>query len=173
MHIALFREICVLGIHFSYFMCSKMSLFTSIAGNLIFTYYKYKILLDDRLSGLIVDVFGDLAVVASSAAWVQMYQHQIMDCLSRLNIIKRISWRPTVEILKEEGLDLSDLKKPDLIMPQTMVKVRSTCIWNCASFRCLFCEQKSLKPVQIFVFSHGGDRKTKQCDTIGHINFRC
>ncbi|KAM3223116.1 ribosomal RNA large subunit methyltransferase I isoform X4 [Capsicum annuum] len=77
----------------------------------------------DRLSGLIVDVFGDLAVVASSAAWVQMYQHQIMDCLSRLNIIKRISWRPTVEILKEEGLDLSDLKKPDLIMPQTMVKV--------------------------------------------------
>ncbi|XP_060187659.1 uncharacterized protein LOC132616913 isoform X1 [Lycium barbarum] len=77
----------------------------------------------DRLSGLIVDIFGDLAVIASSAAWVQTYQHQIMDCLSRLNNIKRISWRPTVEILKEEGLDLSDLKKPDLIIPQTMVKV--------------------------------------------------
>ncbi|MCD7465468.1 hypothetical protein HAX54_001372 [Datura stramonium] len=46
-----------------------------------------------------------------------------MDCLSRLNIIKRIIWRPTVEILKEEGLDLSDLKKPDLIIPQTRVKV--------------------------------------------------
>ncbi|XP_055823050.1 uncharacterized protein LOC129891650 isoform X2 [Solanum dulcamara] len=76
----------------------------------------------DRLSGLIVDIFGDLAVIASSAAWVQMYQHQIMDCLSRLNIIKRISWRPTIEILKEEGLDLSDLKKPDLIIPQTRVK---------------------------------------------------
>ncbi|XP_060187660.1 uncharacterized protein LOC132616913 isoform X2 [Lycium barbarum] len=80
----------------------------------------------DRLSGLIVDIFGDLAVIASSAAWVQTYQHQIMDCLSRLNNIKRISWRPTVEILKEEGLDLSDLKKPDLIIPQTMVKDQNT-----------------------------------------------
>nr|GEZ63722.1 S-adenosyl-L-methionine-dependent methyltransferases superfamily protein [Tanacetum cinerariifolium] len=28
----------------------------------------------DRLSGLIVDVFGDLAVVASSAAWVEKYK---------------------------------------------------------------------------------------------------
>lgn len=77
----------------------------------------------DRLSGLIVDIFGDLAVIASSAAWVQIYQHQIMDCLSRLNNIKQISWRPTVEILKAEGLDLSDLKKTDLIIPQTRVKV--------------------------------------------------
>lgn len=111
----------------------KCHSFTSIARNLIFT----NISPDDRLSGLIVDIFGDLAVIASSAAWVQMYQHQIMDCLSRLNIIKRISWRPTIEILKEEGLDLSDLKKPDLIIPQTRVKVRSLFIWICVPFRFL------------------------------------
>ncbi|KAF3623705.1 SUCCINIC SEMIALDEHYDE DEHYDROGENASE family protein [Capsicum annuum] len=148
-------------------MCSKMSLFTSIAGNLIFTYYKYKILLDDRLSGLIVDVFGDLAVVASSAAWVQMYQHQIMDCLSRLNIIKRISWRPTVEILKEEGLDLSDLKKPDLIMPQTMVKVRSTCIWNL---------EDKMREVRLRWFGHvmkrGMDVPVRMCERLALDGFR-
>lgn len=91
-------------------------------------------------------------MIASSAAWVQMYQHQIMDCLSRLNIIKRISWRPTVEILKEEGLDLSDLKKPDLIIPQTRVKVRSIFISICLPIR-------SLKPIQIFV---GGNKKLRK-----------
>ncbi|GKF38612.1 S-adenosyl-L-methionine-dependent methyltransferases superfamily protein, partial [Tanacetum coccineum] len=32
----------------------------------------------DRLSGLIVDVFGDLAVVASSAAWVEKYKEYIL-----------------------------------------------------------------------------------------------
>ncbi|KAG6509729.1 hypothetical protein ZIOFF_027734 [Zingiber officinale] len=31
----------------------------------------------DRLSGLIVDVFGDVAVIASSAAWVEKYKQEI------------------------------------------------------------------------------------------------
>lgn len=114
------------NLSFSYFNCKKSDI------------YLLQKLLHDRLSGLIVDIFGDLAVIASSAAWVQIYQHQIMDCLSRLNNIKQISWRPTVEILKEEGLDLSDLKKTDLIIPQTRVKVRSVFIWICCAIQNLF-----------------------------------
>ncbi|KAF3448802.1 hypothetical protein FNV43_RR09515 [Rhamnella rubrinervis] len=65
----------------------------------------------DRLSGLIVDVFGDIAVVASSAAWVEKYKSEIEACISRNGEIRHIYWRPSVEILKEEGLDVSNLKE--------------------------------------------------------------
>ncbi|XVE74256.1 hypothetical protein DITRI_Ditri12bG0002200 [Diplodiscus trichospermus] len=65
----------------------------------------------DRLSGLIVDVFGDLAVVASSAAWVEKYKSQVKACISSIDEINHIHWRPSVEILKEEGMDASDLKE--------------------------------------------------------------
>ncbi|XP_050278640.1 uncharacterized protein LOC126720344 isoform X1 [Quercus robur] len=65
----------------------------------------------DRLSGLIVDVFGDLAVIASSAAWVEKYKQEIEACISRIDEINHINWRPSVEILKEEGINLSDLKE--------------------------------------------------------------
>ncbi|GAA0184607.1 RNA methyltransferase [Lithospermum erythrorhizon] len=61
----------------------------------------------DRLSGLIVDIFGDIAVIASSAAWVEKYRDQIMDCVLKVNGVNHLSWRPSVEILKEEGLDIS------------------------------------------------------------------
>ncbi|PWA56044.1 S-adenosyl-L-methionine-dependent methyltransferases superfamily protein [Artemisia annua] len=61
----------------------------------------------DRLSGLIIDVFGDLAVVASSAAWVEKYKEYIINCISRFTVIKNVVWRPSIEILKEEGLDLA------------------------------------------------------------------
>ncbi|CAN0901880.1 Ribosomal RNA large subunit methyltransferase I [Linum grandiflorum] len=61
----------------------------------------------DRLSGLIVDVFGDMAVVASSAAWVEKYRQEVEACISRIGEVNHINWRPSVEILKEEGLDAS------------------------------------------------------------------
>lgn len=64
-----------------------------------------------RLSGLIVDIFGDLAVIASSAAWVEKYKQEIEACISRIDEINHINWRPSVEILKEEGINLSDLKE--------------------------------------------------------------
>nr|GFC56769.1 ribosomal RNA large subunit methyltransferase I-like isoform X2 [Tanacetum cinerariifolium] len=57
--------------------------------------------------GLIVDVFGDLAVVASSAAWVEKYKEYILKCISQFDLIKNVVWRPSIEILKEEGLDLA------------------------------------------------------------------
>ncbi|KAJ8445769.1 hypothetical protein Cgig2_026096 [Carnegiea gigantea] len=64
----------------------------------------------DRLSGLIVDVFDDVAVVASSAAWVEKYKPEIETCLSKVNVISYINWRPSLEILKEEGIDVSKFK---------------------------------------------------------------
>ncbi|KAG6392463.1 hypothetical protein SASPL_146682 [Salvia splendens] len=60
----------------------------------------------DRLSGLIVDIFGDEAVVVSSAAWVEKYNQQIRDCISKTNHVNHITWRPSIDILKEEGLDV-------------------------------------------------------------------
>ncbi|XP_047330631.1 ribosomal RNA large subunit methyltransferase I [Impatiens glandulifera] len=77
----------------------------------------------DRLSGLIVDIFGDLAVVASSAAWVEKYKPEIKNCINRLEGINYISWRPSAEILKEEGLDLSDSREMHPPIPSGMVKV--------------------------------------------------
>ncbi|XP_038901472.1 ribosomal RNA large subunit methyltransferase I isoform X2 [Benincasa hispida] len=64
----------------------------------------------DRLSGLIIDVFGDLAVVASSAAWVEKYKAEIEDCVREIDEINHVKWRPSMDILKEEGIDASELK---------------------------------------------------------------
>ncbi|KAJ9673116.1 hypothetical protein PVL29_026410 [Vitis rotundifolia] len=77
----------------------------------------------DRLSGLIVDVFGDLAVIASSAAWVEKYKPQVEACISRIDEINHINWRRSVEMLKEEGLDLTDLKGIHLPTSHQRVKV--------------------------------------------------
>nr|CAB3445778.1 unnamed protein product [Digitaria exilis] len=66
----------------------------------------------DRLSGLIVDIFADVAVIASSAAWVEKYREEIQFFVSKLNGINHIKWRPSEDILKEEGLDVSDYKEP-------------------------------------------------------------
>ncbi|PRQ30330.1 putative 23S rRNA (cytosine(1962)-C(5))-methyltransferase [Rosa chinensis] len=73
----------------------------------------------DRLSGLIIDIIGDVAVIASSAAWVEKYKAEIEACVGRINEINHFNWRPSVEILKEEGLDVSNLKEMDpSICPQ-------------------------------------------------------
>ncbi|KAL5811531.1 hypothetical protein ACOSQ4_028099 [Xanthoceras sorbifolium] len=65
----------------------------------------------DRLSGLIVDVFGEMGVIASSAAWVEKYKPEIEACISRIDDINHIKWRSSVDILKEEGIDTSHLKE--------------------------------------------------------------
>ncbi|KAL2483812.1 S-adenosyl-L-methionine-dependent methyltransferase superfamily protein [Forsythia ovata] len=77
----------------------------------------------DRLSGLIVDIFGDEAVVASSAAWVEKYKQLIKDCVGRINNINNVTWRPSTEILKEEGLDFSDSAFVESSDSPRMVKV--------------------------------------------------
>ncbi|CAN6689106.1 unnamed protein product [Malus baccata var. baccata] len=67
----------------------------------------------DRLSGLIVDIFGDVAVVASSAAWVEKYKAEVEACINRIDEVNFVNWRPSLEVLKEEGLDVSNYKERD------------------------------------------------------------
>lgn len=78
----------------------------------------------DRLSGLIVDVFDDVAVVASSAAWVEKYKPEIEACINKVDGINHINWRPSIEILKEEGIDLMKLKHTSRATPLTRVEVK-------------------------------------------------
>ncbi|KAI3969744.1 hypothetical protein MKX01_037946 [Papaver californicum] len=78
----------------------------------------------DRLSGLIVDVFGELAVIASSAAWVEKYRQEIESYISRIKEINHIKWRPSADILKEEGLELTDLDNSIASPALQTVKVR-------------------------------------------------
>lgn len=85
-----------------------------------------------RLSGLIVDVFGNLAVIASSAAWVEKYKSEIQFYISRISEINHIKWRPSVDILKEEGLELSDPGDSNPIPSLEKVKVRTS--WPFFSF---------------------------------------
>ncbi|KAK6149560.1 hypothetical protein DH2020_017085 [Rehmannia glutinosa] len=77
----------------------------------------------DRLSGLIIDIFGHEAVIASSAAWVEKYKQQIKVCIGKISNINHITWRPSIDILKEEGLDLSDSDDVDLSNSPRMAKV--------------------------------------------------
>ncbi|KAK1304834.1 hypothetical protein QJS10_CPB11g01676 [Acorus calamus] len=72
----------------------------------------------DRLSGLIVDMFGNVAVVASSAAWVEKYKSEIECHISQIKNVKSIKWRPSIDILKEEGLVLSH-QNDDTSSPST------------------------------------------------------
>lgn len=90
-----------------------------------------------RLSGLIVDIFGDEAVVASSAAWVEKYKQQIKDCIGRINNINNVTWRPSTEILKEEGLDFSDSAFVESSNSSRMVKVKFQLYLDCTSSHCL------------------------------------
>lgn len=68
-----------------------------------------------------MDIFADVAVIASSAAWVEKYRQEIQFLVNKVNGISRIKWRPSADILKEEGLDISDDKEP--ASPCSTVKV--------------------------------------------------
>lgn len=59
-----------------------------------------------------MDVFGDIAVVASSAAWLEKYRSHVEACLrSSIHGINHINWRPSLDVLKEDGFDISSLKQ--------------------------------------------------------------
>lgn len=62
----------------------------------------------DRLSGLIVDIFGEYAVVASSAAWVEKFRPTIEAVLEPAAGCKHVFWRSSPEMLKEEGIDIRE-----------------------------------------------------------------
>lgn len=54
-----------------------------------------------------MDVFGDVAVIASSAAWIEKYKQEIEFLVGRVRNVNHIKWRPSIDILKEEGLEIS------------------------------------------------------------------
>lgn len=71
----------------------------------------------DRLSGLIVDIFGEYAVIASSAAWVEKFRSTIEKAVERIAGCKCVVWKSSAEILKEEGLDIADIDNRRTCLP--------------------------------------------------------
>ena len=58
----------------------------------------------DRLSGLVVDVLGETAVVQASAAWVQQRQALIESLIiEHAGGVKEVVWRQAAELTAEEG----------------------------------------------------------------------
>ena len=68
-----------------------------------------------RLSGLIVDIFGENAVVASSAAWVEKFRTTIEAVLKHTVKCKHVCWRPSLEMLKEEGIESESVQNDSSI----------------------------------------------------------
>eukprot|EP00171_Calliarthron_tuberculosum_P009656 IDg9656t1 len=58
----------------------------------------------DRLSGLVVDVYGDVLVVSSSALWVERYREDIEQALrAAVPNISWIVWRKSSTRLRQDG----------------------------------------------------------------------
>mmetsp|Transcript_9389 Transcript_9389/g.23920 ORF Transcript_9389/g.23920 Transcript_9389/m.23920 type:complete len:481 (+) Transcript_9389:168-1610(+) len=76
----------------------------------------------DRLSGLVVDVLGEVAVVASSAIWVERQKDTITECLTAMTGITSVVWRPNASMLAEEGLDMGSEAPPGEDAPDVEVR---------------------------------------------------
>ena len=50
-------------------------------------------------------------MIASSTAWVENYKPEVEACINRIDGINHINWRPSVDILREEGMDVLDMKE--------------------------------------------------------------
>jgi 23S rRNA G2069 N7-methylase RlmK/C1962 C5-methylase RlmI len=62
----------------------------------------------DFLPGLIVDVFGHIAVVRSSSIWIEQRKHIVQEALKTLvPDCKDVVWRPALDMLKMEGMDVN------------------------------------------------------------------
>ena len=57
----------------------------------------------DRLSGLMVDVFGGTAVVISSAVWLEMRRAAVREALLAVEGIDAVVWRRNEARLKQDG----------------------------------------------------------------------
>ncbi|CAD7700366.1 unnamed protein product [Ostreobium quekettii] len=58
----------------------------------------------DHLSGLVVDVLGDLLVAAPGAAWLQINRQTVVNLLMECTGIRNVIWRPTAGSMEQEGL---------------------------------------------------------------------
>lgn len=61
----------------------------------------------DQLSGIVVDVFAGVAVVQSSAAWVERHKADIGEALlAEVPSLHRVIWRPNDTMLRLEGCEV-------------------------------------------------------------------
>lgn len=63
----------------------------------------------DGLSGLTIDYFNGIYVVASSAYWVEENKELIKHCLTTLFACEKIVWLPQLKPLAQDGWKLEDL----------------------------------------------------------------
>jgi 23S rRNA (cytosine1962-C5)-methyltransferase len=66
----------------------------------------------DGLSGLTVDVFGDSAVVSSTAYWVELYRERLQSLLKKVLGIGNIVWRQQSKALTQDGWTERDTVAP-------------------------------------------------------------
>ncbi len=59
----------------------------------------------DRLSGLVVDVYGKTAVVSSSARWVEVHKEEVMKAFGKAMKGSEVEvvWRQSVDRLRQDG----------------------------------------------------------------------
>ena len=57
----------------------------------------------DGLSGVVVDVFGTVAVVSSSAIWAEVHRDAIVEAVEALGIVDRVEWQQSVSRLQQDG----------------------------------------------------------------------
>lgn len=58
----------------------------------------------DKLSGVIVDVLNDVAVVHSGVAWIELHRESLIQILKRLLSISTVVWRLRPVIREQEGV---------------------------------------------------------------------
>lgn len=59
----------------------------------------------DGLSGLTVDIFNDICVIASSAYWVEMHRETILNILGQIYPTYQLIWQNNPKALKQDGFD--------------------------------------------------------------------
>lgn len=73
----------------------------------------------DGLSGLVIDRFDSICVIASSAYWVEMHRELILDCLQKRLPQATLLWLPQVKPLKQDGWEATPKETSNL---HTIVK---------------------------------------------------
>ena len=102
----------------------------------------------DGLSGLAVDILGDLAVVMSSAGWCQVYRKEITAALEELTALK-VVWKTTASRLKQDGWENKE-EVPEESSDQAVVTKESGVLYNTYPFQDgqktgVYCDQRENK----------------------------
>ena len=111
-----------------------------------------------------MDIFGENAVVASSAAWVEKFRTTIEAVLKHTVRCKHVCWRPSLEMLKEEGIESENVQNHSSITFGTLDTVEvitlfTSAKWSIGQFGLLFYESPTLE--SIFIMAECMDKKSR------------